>query len=79
MSDPGANAWHCVISGKDAKYATKRYPINPPLEVKGIQGVAKATEGGVIEVGNLEIHGPVIEGAPRSVVTPKYLMDGGGN
>ena len=37
-----------------------------------------ATKGCVLEVGKLEIQGPIVEGAPRSVVPPKPLMDNGG-
>ena len=77
MLDPGANS--CVINGKDAKFAKMRYTLNPPIEIKGIKGVVTATEGCVLEVGKLEIQGPIAEGAPRSVVPPKALMDNGGN
>ena len=62
--DSGANS--CVISGKDAKFAKMRYPLNPHIEIKGIKGVVTATEGCVLEVGKLEIQSPIVEGAPRS-------------
>ena len=70
--DSGANT--CVINGRDAKHAKVRYPLNPPLEIKGINGVATATEGCILQIGKLEVQGPIIEGAARSVVNPRSLM-----
>ena len=67
-----------MINGRDAKHAKVRYPLNPPLEIKGINGVATATEGCILQVGKLEVQGPIIEGAARSVVNPRSLMHTGG-
>ena len=64
--DSGANT--TVINGRDAKHAKVRYPLNPPLEIKGINGVAKATEGCILQVGKLEVQGPIIEGAARGLL-----------
>ena len=77
MLDSGANT--TVINGRDAKHAKVRYPLNPPLEIRGINGLATATEGCILQVGELEIQGPIIEGAARSVVNPRSLMHTGGN
>ena len=32
----------------------------------------------MLEVGKLEVQGPIVEGAHKSVVQPKVLMDNGG-
>ena len=63
----------------DAKRAKVIYPLTPPPEIKGINGVAKATEGCILQIGKLEVQGPIIEGAARSVVNPRSLMHTGGN
>ena len=46
--------------------------------MKGINGVVTATEGCVLQVGKIEIQGPIVEGAHKSVVPPQTLMDNGG-
>ena len=41
--------------------------------------MATATEGCILQVGELEIQGPISEGAARSVVNPRSLMHTGGS